>query len=78
MERFDNVNELIRTTVFAQDQPKSILGDSVECLCQVDENKVKIAILFKALLLDLSGCEYDVHCSSPWSEATLTFWQNIF
>ena len=76
MKLADNGDELVRTSKLFHDFPESTSADGIECLGQVDEGGVQVAVLFHAFLLQLAGGEYHVSGPSTCAEATLTLREN--
>lgn len=44
---------------------------------EIDEPLVEIKLLLSGLLLNFSGCEYHLCCTSINPKATLLVWQNV-
>jgi hypothetical protein len=49
------------------------MRNSSEHFCEVNDEDVKILVLLFALLLNLSGTEYLINCTSLSAETTLAF-----
>ena len=73
MEESQDCDKVSRATKSGQNFPGSFTVDGVEGLSQVNENHIKILILFSTFLLNLPGHKDLVRGSSRCPEATLAF-----
>ena len=71
----NHMDETAWAAKLGHDLPEALMTDCVEGLGQVNEDRVELAILLLAFLLELLSRKQHVNCTMPLSETTLALWK---
>jgi len=71
-EGADDGDKVCGAAELEQNFPDSSAVHRIECLREINKDRVQLALLLPTLLLQLSGCKYHIHGSAACAEISLT------
>ena len=75
MELSDNRDESAGVAKLLHYLPQALSADRIEDLGQIDEGHEEVAVLLLVFFLELTCCKYHVDSYTPYTETTLTLWE---
>ena len=75
MELSDNRDESAGAAKLLHYLPQALSADRIEGLGHINQGYEEVAVLLLAFFLELTCCKYHVDSFTPYTEATLTLWE---